>query len=463
MTTYKVYDSKHANYENLALFNRPVVESSVDSRQYQCVKPINSVNGMTNDFIEFNIVNPNTSYLALNESYLCLKCRVIRQESGIVKVIKEQGIELTPHPTDDQADDIITIITPDESLVCLTNNFMNSLIRDFQFKLGGVLISGDVGSNHSYKSYLDNILFNSEPINTLSSQLMYFEDGEFLGDIDPFSSGNEGLKERRQIITSSKNFDVRGKLHTDFCLQPKVLLNNIEINIKLLLHQPSFYLLSSVQGVDFRVEIVSASLELCHLKIKAPVMLAIERILKTKTAYYPYVRSAIRTFTYPKETRQITIHDPFSTFIPFDLTCVFLSASGFSGSMSLNPFYFHHRNCSFFATFVNNQPCPFRPYEPMFVNDKPWFSNYTDAYLGLLGSKPDQVKVSKRNFGEGYSIFRSEIEQVRVGSFPQAKRGDLRIEIRLDSDLVEQTVVLLYGKFCGLVEIDSDRVVRTKN
>jgi len=235
MTTYKVYNAKEANSENLALFNRPVVESTIDSRHFQCVKPINSVTGLTNDFIEFNIVNPNTTYLALNESFLCLTCRVVRQENGASKEIKEQGITITPN-TDPAGEDIVTVTTPDESVVSLTNNFLNSLIRDFQFKLGGVLISGDVGSNHSYKSYLDNILYNSEGENSLSCQLMFFEEGEYLNDMNPFSGGNEGVKTRRKIITRSRRFDVRGKLNTDFCQQSKVLLNNIEVNIKILLH-----------------------------------------------------------------------------------------------------------------------------------------------------------------------------------------------------------------------------------
>jgi hypothetical protein len=77
--------------------------------------------------------------------------------------------------------------------------------------------------------------------------------------------------------------------------------------------------------------------------LKLPLVLAHANVLAMKRkAIYPVTHSRIKTFTANSGTRQVSLDNAFLGPIPDRILIALVKNTAFVGSVSTNPFHFHH-------------------------------------------------------------------------------------------------------------------------
>ena len=98
--------------------------------------------------------------------------------------------------------------------------------------------------------------------------------------MDARNDENEGLSSRRNLMGVKKNIDMIGYLHCDVFNQDKLLINGVEVRVRLVRSRDSFESLKLLSLYD-----VSDS---------PSIILAHEKALSKTTAKYPLTRVKVK-------------------------------------------------------------------------------------------------------------------------------------------------------------------------
>ena len=170
---------------------------------------------------EYKVSGSGKEFLDLARSYLYLR----------VKVSKADGSNL------DSA-----------SMVGFTNYPTASLFNQVDVILGGKLISSATNT-YAHRSILE-VLVNYDK-EAAKSQLgcgLFFKDtaGQMEEmDISADPVLDTGLGTRSEWTKTSKIVELQGKIHSDLFNQEKLVLNSVDLTVKLHRHKPEFCLLSA--------------------------------------------------------------------------------------------------------------------------------------------------------------------------------------------------------------------------
>jgi hypothetical protein len=122
-----------------------------------------------------------------------------------------------------------------------------------------------------------------------------------------------------------------------------MLINGVDMNIKLTGAPEAFYLLSALDDTKLRIKILDATLFVTQVEINPPLLLANANVLGMKReAHYPVTHTQIKTVTAISEVQQVSINNAFFGPIPERLFKGFVKNSALVGSATTNPFHFHH-------------------------------------------------------------------------------------------------------------------------
>ena len=165
--------------------------------------------------IEFVIPPQTENYTDLSQSYLYLRCRILR--AGVGNNL-EAGKKVAP-----------------------VNNFFHSMFSSIDLYLNNKLVTSNMDT-YPYRAYLENLfLFGSDvKQNQLKAGEFWYQDatGKFV-DWD----GSDMIKARMAAVTDSKPLELMGRLHLDLAMQEKYLPNGIEIRLRLNRASPQFCLM----------------------------------------------------------------------------------------------------------------------------------------------------------------------------------------------------------------------------
>jgi hypothetical protein len=96
-----------------------------------------------------------------------------------------------------------------------------------------------------------------------------------------------------------------------------MLINGVDMNIKLTSAPESFYLLTLSDDARVRIKILDATLFITQVELKPPLLLAHANVLGMKRkAHYPVTRSQIKTFTASSGAQQFSIDNAFLDQFP---------------------------------------------------------------------------------------------------------------------------------------------------
>ncbi|GFW12716.1 uncharacterized protein F54H12.2 [Trichonephila clavipes] len=164
---------------------------------------------------------------------------------------------------------------------------------------------------------------------------------------------DDGLKKRTEFLKESATVDMIGCIHSDLFHQDRLLLNLLDLKIKLIRSKPEFYL----QGSEgFKVVLDHVSLFIRKVRVNPGVILGQVKALEKTSAKYHINRVLCKVYSIPKGSMSFIQDNIFSGQMPKKLLVGCVDNEAFHGAFSKSPYEFKHFNLNFIGVYVNGQP-----------------------------------------------------------------------------------------------------------
>ena len=415
----------------LNLFEVPPKVCGIKDVQWIDYRPVSQIS--FNSPLEFNISGSGSAYTDLSRTYLHLRARITKQGKPL-----------------EQDDDVGPV-----------NLWLHSLFTQCDVTIQQKLLYNS-GRFYAYKSYIDTILnYTADKSNMLAAELFYKDDAGLMDTASPKNTAkfNVGLFRRFQRMKTGW-VDMIGKLHADLCHLDKLMVNGVDIGVKLYPSSTDFCLMSPADHAPlYNIEIDSAVLKVCRVQIDPDVFTAHSTVLaKGITAKYPITKSEISSFVVPKGATSWAQSDIFQNRVPTQLIIGLVASKAVQGDFKCNPYNFAGFGLNTLTVTRNGQVVPFKALRLNYATGE-----ISEAYKTLYKDDSDNHGISLEEFRNGYAfyVYRLDDQAYDYACLPQTQSGNLSIEGQFDSPLTENASVIVYAKFTGIIEVDQYRGVST--
>lgn len=435
MMAFMIDGSAEVATSQLDLFSIPSTNTSIEEGTYVNYNPISSLTDSSP--IEFDITSSGETFIDLASTYLHVQAKILRADGSEMQA----GDECGP-----------------------VNNFLHSLFAQLDIYLNGTLITSSTAT-YSYRAYLENLLTYGPAAKKsyLTSSLFYKDDAGRMDSSDPFAGAGEvnlGLQKRASFVTRSRTVDLIGRLHADICFQPRYLLNEISMKIRLTRNRDSFCLMCA-GAHTYKVVIQNCSLLVRKVKLNPSVFLAHAKILESGNAIYPIHRTQIKTVSIARGFMSCSFEKIFSGQIPTRLVIALVDNDALNGSFTKNPYNFKHFSMSEISIFLDGQSHSLKPLTMNFVDN-----TYIRAYLSLFNGTSmtgfdSGNDITREDFAGGYAIYVFDLtpDLYSDESFNLIRQGSVRIDVKFRNALENTVSLLVYGEFENIIQISRDRSV----
>lgn len=209
--------SSECTLAELDLFSAPMTQLSIEDKVYTEILPVSAITDTGP--IEFFIPGDGEKYLDLNDTLLHVR----------VKITNADGSNLA-----------------DDAAVGLLNYPLNTMFSQCDVILGDRLISQS-SATHPYRAMIETLLNYSE--DTLKSQfsagLFYKDTAGAIDSIVVNNGPNRGLNQRASFTTNSRELHLMGPLHADIFFCERLLLNSVDMRVKLIRASDAFSLMGA--------------------------------------------------------------------------------------------------------------------------------------------------------------------------------------------------------------------------
>ncbi|GFX52937.1 uncharacterized protein TNCV_3228051 [Trichonephila clavipes] len=197
-------DSPECVKSELEFFNLPGTQTVIQDGQWKQFHPLSNV--FDNAPVEFHISGSAEDYIDLSQTQLYVKAKI-------------KKVDNTP-------------ITKDDTIGPM-NLFLHSLFSQVDVSLNDRVVSNS-SNTYPYRSYIETLLNHGYDSKTsqLTAELFY-------------KDSDDGLKKRTEFFKESATVDMIGCIHSDLFHQDRLLLNLVDLKIKLIRSKPEFCLQGS--------------------------------------------------------------------------------------------------------------------------------------------------------------------------------------------------------------------------
>nr|XP_042702048.1 uncharacterized protein LOC101935889 [Chrysemys picta bellii]XP_042702049.1 uncharacterized protein LOC101935889 [Chrysemys picta bellii] len=301
--------SEECTKSELDLFQIAPTQTSIENSFYVEMPPLATL--MVNVPLEFFILGHGDHYLDGNNmlSYTC--CKEVKEDGS--------GID-------------------DDARVALTNYPIATFFNQMDVTLGDCLISQS-NNCYPYRALIELILNYSHDILTVQISAGGFHKDTAGAHESTIldGTGKKGFMHRARLMASSRKLDLLGPLHSDLFSQEKLLLNGVDLKIKLTRSKAVFCLMSGNANQNDKVHIISESLFVKRVTVTPGVCLGHTEALMAASAKYPVDRVGIKVFSIPAGSRVSNQENLFWGQLPKQLVIAFIDNDAFSGSYIKNP------------------------------------------------------------------------------------------------------------------------------
>ena len=352
--------------------------------------------------------------------------------------------------------------TPDAAVCAPVNLLLSSLFQDVTISLNDVCVQG--GSQlYPYKAMIESMLLFDKA--TKSTQLRtsgYYEDqAEHFNE-----AANTGFVERSRWVTGKRTLELVGPLHLDLMTQPRYILPQVDIRIRMTRHSSTHFPILSWDGTNpvtgMKINILRAVLYVRKVKTLPSVLDGHEIGLEHNNAIYPIQHVDMQTITEPAGGSSFSKENLFQGRMPKFVVVCMVNNGAFNGRLELNPFFFQHFNVSYCGLFRDGESIPDRtPYE---IED----GEFARPYLGMhhsleLFNRNENNGITLHEYSHGNTFFVFNLTpDLVVGSGCQQpfRNGNIRLEMKFRTQLTSSINVIVYGVFDGKIEITKDRNIK---
>lgn len=449
--------------KELNLFQLPPLNSSFVKRQWVEHQP--TFQGGKSAVV-FSISGSGNQYTDLSKTYLATKVRIRKPNNG--PIFKQDETKSTAIPAD---------------------NVLHSNFSDVQIKFNNTLVS-TTNTNYSYKAYIENLMkFNSMAKQKQLSLIGFTSDEGYFDQTDPdeppYSLGlrerfkwfksistkylpNHQLKEGETKDESEEWEDptcveFMGPLMSDICQQNRLILNGVNIDIKLTPNKDDFRLITFPNGVEAEVELVDTKLMVCRVTVSDEAFLAIEKNLAHVPVVYPHARTDTRTYNLGAGSYSATFEDLFQGEVPSKVIIGMVDSKSFSGDFHTNPFRFRPFDVEYMAFYVDDESVPRQPLQ-FDVRDCGYIEGLQSLYevAGKWNQNTD-LPINRDTYRQGLFLVGFDIDGAtspNLTSFVgKNKSGRTRFNIKFHKALAQPVTLIVYAAFQEVAQIDLARNV----
>ena len=422
----------------LMLFDLPFTQTVIEKSRFVEYHPIASLSD--GGPIQFFVPGGGENYVDPATNELHVKAQITKADGSPI----DDGTEVGP-----------------------INLFLHSLFSNVSISWNDKLISSASG-NYPYRAYLESLLtYGPSAKKSQLSASLYYHDTATKMDISKPSQadGNEGLKARSAFTAGGKVVDLVGRLHSSVLLQDRLLLNGVDMKVKLTRANPEFCLMSSEVNPNFKVKIVDAVWKLRKVQVNPTVMLEHARALEKTNARYPVKRGEIKIISVPRGYHSVDHENVFLNQVPRRLILGFVDAKAYHGSYTTNPFNFKHHDVNFLEVTVNGESVPMKPLQPKY--DEAGGAQYIAAYQTLFGGsgklfRDEGLDITREDYAGGYTLYCFDLTPDLSSSeqhFNLIQQGSVNVKAQFGKALTETVNLVVYAEFSNVIEIDRQRNV----
>ena len=419
----------------LELFAVPPTQTAINSSQWVEHRPITTLTDTGP--IEFVITGSGEEYIDLSETYLQVTAKIVQPTGGsLQQSVGENGT-----------------VTGTDAGVGPVNLWLHSLFSQVDVSLNERLVTPSMNT-YPYRAYLETLLSYGPAAKEsyLSAALWYKDSAGHMED----QAENEGFRKRQNWTMASKQVTLIGRPHLDLCFQDRLMLNGMDIKMRLVRSKDSFCLMG-----DGHVKIEDVSLFVRKVKVDPSVQLDHIKGLERMTAKYPVCRVETKVFSIPKGNRMANQENLFLGQLPKRLVIGMVENKAFNGDKEMNPYNFQHFDADYLALHVDGKQVPSKPLTPDFENGlctRSYASLFTGT--GYMGHDRGN-QISCEEYARGFTLFAFDLsaDLDDGGHFQLVKQGNLRLELHFKTALPETINVIVYAEFDNVIEVDKARNV----
>lgn len=415
----------------LDLFNSSAIQLGIDSSSFVQIHPLASLTDKTP--IEFYISGNGEHYLDLAHTILHLRIQVQKNGGNLA------------------ATDIVAPI----------NYILNTMFSECTVFLNDKQVSSQV--NYPYRAILESLLLTSKSRqDSILSSACFFKDTAGHHDAVTENSANTGFNTRHNLCKLSKAMDLIGALHFDLANQGKLLINGVNVRIKLERAKNAFALMANAN--NYKIHIQAASLYVRKINVSPSILIAQEKALEKGVVKMPIRRVDVKTFALSSGLQSSTIANAFIGELPVRIILGFVSNEGFNGNIQKNPFKFSHYDVNYLCILNGNQMLPGKPFQPCFDSNL-----YARSYLSLFTDlnryhTSANINISFSEYKDGYTLYAVDLTPDLAASENHVsinKSGNIAIDLKFEKALPETVNLVVYAEYRNVIEIDKSRGVVT--
>ncbi|XP_060100324.1 uncharacterized protein F54H12.2-like [Heteronotia binoei] len=269
---------------------------------------------------------------------------------------------------------------------------------------------------------------------------------------------NKGFAKTAELMAESRVIDLLGRVQADLFFQEKLLLNKVDVKIKLTRSRDTFCLMSGAgDGTRFKFQMDSASLFVKKVRVSPGVRLAHAEALMTSTAKYPVDRVSMKVFSISAGALVSNQDNLFLGQLPKMVVMALVENDTFRGSFTKNPFHFKDYNINIAALYVDGEQIPPKPFQPDIAA-----GNNVREYMSLVQMvgkhlQDRLLQIDCDEYWNGYTLFAFDLSpnQKCADHYSLIQMGNLRAEIRFAAALPQTVNLIVYGVF-DVIEINQN-------
>ncbi|XP_013382753.1 uncharacterized protein F54H12.2-like [Lingula anatina] len=346
----------------------------------------------------------------------------------------------------------------------VVNNTLHSLFASVDVELNDNLIT--LGQNYAYRAYLENLLYygKSAKDTWLTSEMWYKDTAGQMNSTNVSGDpGNKRLQDRDFWFQRSRKVEKYGRLKIDLANQEKLLLNNVDVRIRLRRTPDAFCLMSETKDKNEKFLINNISLFVRRVKVSDRLKSAHDSILTKHVACYPLTRKEVKVINLPNGVRNANLDNIYIGTMPKRIIFGIVDDNAFSGVYDKSPFLFNHNDLKHLRLTVAGEQIPFKPYNFDFsVNEG---LNYIRAYYDLLlsvgaaGGESD-IDLSRLDYLYGNTLFGFDLTADKnfENYISPTRQGTLNINLEFDK-ATNNSVLVVLAEFDSVIKIDQRRSV----
>lgn len=415
----------------LDLFTLPPTQTTIEHSQWIQYKPLSSI---TNDSpIEFTV--PGTS-----EDYLDLAHTMLKLQVSLYNV-----------------SEIVEAQKPNIATIGPVNNFLHSLFSQVDVNLNQTMVSPP-HNNYAYRAYIETLLnYDETAKNSHLGSVLWADDTA--SHMDSFTN-NAGLTTRRNLFHDNR-VDLIGHLHSDIFNQEKLLINGVELRVRLVYSRDGFAIMDKTGVCSYKI--TEASLFVRRVKISPGILISHANSLAKTTAKYPITRVEVKNVVLHSGIQAESMDNVILGQLPKRIILGLVSNLAFNGNRTLNPYNFNHHNLNYLALYVDGVQIPTKALQPSFKNKK-----YIEAYHTVFSGTGIHFlnqgnSITRTDYPNGYCLYAFDLTpDLSANSdshFNLIRHGAVRIEMRFDDTLDKTLNCIIYAEFDSVLEIDQSRQV----